>query len=240
MAQLHSRYVRGALAYYEGHRQRLVDAVGSDVYKYELRPDILGATTTDPRGWTSTVVEAGSGTTEWDANNTAGRVGTITCAANENDGGSYQLLGENIELTSDQDVYVGAKLQINDVDQTDLFFGLAVTDTALLGGVADAVYFESVDGSAAISTVTEKDSTETQNDSAGTLVDATDILLEFYYDGGAPTPKVYFYIDGTLVNTHSANIPDDEALRLTIEFLTGEATANTCNVQFMRVIQIGR
>jgi hypothetical protein len=217
---------------------RLVDAVGSSVYKYELRPDILGATTTDPRGWTTTVVEAGSGTTEWDVNNTAGRVGTITCAANENDGGSYQLLGENIELTSDQDVYVGAKLKINDVDQTDLFFGLAVTDTALLGGVADAVYFESVDGSASISTVTEKDSTETQNDSAGTLADDTDILLEFYFDGSSSS--VYFFIDGSLVNTHTANIPDDEALRLTIEFLTGEATANTCDVQFMRVIQIGR
>jgi hypothetical protein len=198
----------------------------------------LGATTTDPRGWTTTVVEAGSGTTEWDVNNTAGRVGTITCAANENDGGSYQLLGENIELTSDQDVYVGAKLKINDVDQTDLFFGLAVTDTALLGGVADAVYFESVDGSASISTVTEKDSTETQNDSAGTLADDTDILLEFYFDGSSSS--VYFFIDGSLVNTHTANIPDDEALRLTIEFLTGEATANTCDVQFMRVIQIGR
>jgi hypothetical protein len=217
---------------------RLVDAVGSSVYKYELRPDILGAKTTDPRGWTTTVVEAGSGTTEWDVNNTAGRVGTITCAANENDGGSYQLLGENIELTSDQDVYVGAKLKINDVDQTDLFFGLAVTDTALLGGVADAVYFESVDGSASISTVTEKDSTETQNDSAGTLADDTDILLEFYFDGSSSS--VYFFIDGSLVNTHTANIPDDEALRLTIEFLTGEATANTCDVQFMRVIQIGR
>jgi hypothetical protein len=238
LATVRSRYVNGQLAFYEGHRMRLVDAVGSSVYKYELRPDILGATTTDPRGWTTTVVEAGSGTTEWDVNNTAGRVGTITCAANENDGGSYQLLGENIELTSDQDVYVGAKLKINDVDQTDLFFGLAVTDTALLGGVADAVYFESVDGSASISTVTEKDSTETQNDSAGTLADDTDILLEFYFDGSSSS--VYFFIDGSLVNTHTANIPDDEALRLTIEFLTGEATANTCDVQFMRVIQIGR
>jgi hypothetical protein len=238
LAQVRSRRINGQLAFYEGHAMRLVDAVGSTVYKYELRPDILGATTTDPRGWTSTVVEAGSGTTEWDANNSAGRVGTITCAANENDGGSYQLLGENIELTSDQDVYVGTKLQINDVDQTDLFFGLAVTDTALLGGVADAVYFESVDGSAAISSVTEKDSTETQNDSVGTLVDATDILLEFYFDGSSST--VYFFIDGSLVKEHTANIPDDEALRLTIEFLTGEATANTCNVQFLRVIQIGR
>ena len=238
MAQVRSRRINGQLGFYEGHPMRIVDAIGSDVFKYELVSDTLGATTTDPRGWTTTVVEAGSGTTEWDANNTAGRVGTITCAANENDGGSYQLLGENIELTSDQDVYVGAKLKINDADQTDLFFGLAITDTALLGGVSDAVYFESVDGSAVISTVTEKDSTETQNDLSNTISDDTDILLEFYFDGSSSS--VYFFIDGTGVSTHTANIPDDEALRLSIEFLTGEATANTCDVQFMRVIQIGR
>jgi hypothetical protein len=236
MASVHSRRVRGALAFYDTHRMRLVDAIGQDVFKYELLAPDLNADATDPTGWTSTVVEAGSGTTEFTPNNTAGRVGTITCAANENDGGSYQLLGENFELTSDQDLYVGAKLQIDDADQTDLFFGLAVTDTALLGGVADGVYFESVDGSALISTVTEKDSSETQNDSAGTITDATDILLELYFDGSS----VYFFIDGSQVNVHTANIPDDEALRVSIEFLTGEAVANTCNVAWLRAIQIGR
>jgi len=51
---------------------------------------------------------------------------------------------------------------------------------------------------------------------------------------------VYFYIDGTLVNTHTANIPDDENLTLSLAFLTGEATANTCNVKWLRAIQIGR
>jgi len=236
MASVHSRRIRGALAFYDTHRMRLVDAIGQDVFKYELLAPDLNADATDPTGWTSTVVEAGSGNTEFSPNNTAGRVGTITCAANENDGGSYQLLGENFELTSDQDLYVGAKLQINDADQTDLFFGLAVTDTALLGGVTDGVYFESVDGAATISTVTEKDSTETQNDSAGTITDATDVLLELYFNGSS----VYFFIDGSQVNVHTANIPDDEALRVSLEFLTGEAVANTCNVAWLRAIQIGR
>jgi hypothetical protein len=236
MASVHSRRIRGALAFYDTHRMRLVDAVGQDAFKYELIAPNLNADAADPTGWTSTVVEAGSGNTEFSPNNTPGRVGTITCAANEDDGGSYQLLGENFELTSDQDAYVGTRLQINDVDQTDLFFGLAITDTALLGGVSDAAYFESVDGSASISTVTEKDSTETQNDSAGTLVDATDITLELYWNGSS----VYFFIDGTQVNVHTANIPDDEGLRVTLEFLTGEAVANTCNVQWLRAVQIGR
>ena len=62
-------------------------------------------------------------------------------------------------------------------------------------------------------------------------------MLEFYWDGSS----VYFYVDGTQAsNIHTANIPDDEALRLSLEFLTGEAVANTCNVKWLRAIQIGR
>ena len=237
MAVSHSRYIRGNLAFYQNHRMRLVDALGEDVYKYELTTPTLNATTVDPSGWTTTVVEAGTGTTEFDANNTAGRVGTITCAADENDGGQYQLLGEGFEFTSDQDIYAGIEFQGNDVAQTDILFGLCITDTTLLGGMTDGVYWESLDGSATTSTVTEKDSTETQTDSVSTLTDATDQVLEIYFDGSS----VYFFAYGTQSSTiHTANIPDDEALTLSLAVLTGEATANTVNVKWLRAIQIGR
>lgn len=236
MAQLHSRYYNGNLLYWEGHRKRIVDAIGKDVFKYELIPSELNATAVDPSGWTTTVVEVGTGTTEFDVNNTAGRTGTITTAANEDDGGSYQLLGENFQCSSTNNFYLGAELQVSDATQSDLFFGVAVTDTALLGGVADAAYFESVDASTGISTVTEKGSTETQNDSAGTLADATDIILEMYWNG----TNMEFLIDGVSVSTHTANIPDDEAMRVSIEFLAGEAVAKTCNFKWLRAIQIGR
>ena len=230
----HSTRVRGNFVYWSGHRHRIVDAFGAGVQKYILRPDQLNATTVDPAGWTTTVVEVGAGTTEWDVNNAANRVGTITTAANENDGGSYQLLGENLFADGNSDFYLGLEFQTNDADQTDLFFGAAITDTALLGGVSDAIYMESLDGSASISGVTEKDSTETQTDSLGTITDATDSYLEMYCDG----TSVYFYVDGARVATHTANIPDDEELRLSIEFLTGEAVANTCNVKSLRMFQM--
>ena len=237
MAVIHSRYIRGNLAFYQNHRMRLVAALGEDGYKYEQTTPTLNATTVDPSGWTTTVVEAGTGTTEFDANNTAGRVGTITCAADENDGGQYQLLGEGFEFTSDQDIYAGIEFQGNDVDQTDILFGLCITDTTLLGGMTDGVYWESLDGSATTSTVTEKDSTETQTDSVSTLTDATDQVWEIYFDGSS----VYFFADGTQSSTiHTANIPDDEALTLSLAVLTGEATANTVNVKWLRAIQIGR
>ena len=202
-----SRYIRGALAFFGTHRKRLLNAIGENVVSYieDFVNLPVDDTTGDPLAWTTTVVEAGSGTTTFASTDASGGKAIITTAGNEDDGGNYQLNGESFETTSDQDLYFGTKLAINDADNTDIIVGLAVTDTTLLGGLADGIYFESVDGSASISTVTEASSTETQNDSAGTLVDATEIELEFYYDGTAG--NVEFYIDGTLVNTNTTNIP---------------------------------
>ena len=234
-----SRYIRGALAFFGTHRKRLLNAIGENVVSYieDFVNLPVDDTTGDPLAWTTTVVEAGSGTTTFASTDASGGKAIITTAGNEDDGGNYQLNGESFETTSDQDLYFGTKLAINDADNTDIIVGLAVTDTTLLGGLADGIYFESVDGSASISTVTEASSTETQNDSAGTLVDATEIELEFYYDGTAG--NVEFYIDGKLVNTHTTNIPSTQ-MRVSVHFLTGEATANTCTIDWIRCIQIGR
>ena len=100
----------------------------------------------------------------------------------------------------------------------------------------DGMYFRSVDGSALLYFVTEKDSVEGAT-AVATLADAVDITAEFYFDGST----VYHYING--VNTGStansdATFPNDELLRLTLEFLTGEAVANTCKIKWVRLIQI--
>lgn len=235
MGRVRARRVGNALLYTEGHRDRIVDAVGRGVWKYQLRPDILNADGTDPTGWTTTVVEVGAGTTDFSPNNVAGRLGSVVPAANENDGGSYQLLGENVQFDSNQLIYAGMEFQGSDIDQSDLFFGMAIVDTALLGGVTDAVYFESLDGSAAVAIVAEKDSTETTGATTGTLVDAVDSIIEFLWDG----TRLKAYVDGTQIyNAVPANVPDDEDLRLSLEFLTGEAVANTLNIKWLKAIAV--
>jgi hypothetical protein len=241
VAVVHSRYIRGALAYYDTHRMRLLHAVGGDVIEWVASSDQFqqsASTGTDPAGWTTTVVEAGTGTSEADAARTAGSTFRLVTAANEDDGISIQRNGEVFELTSDQDVYFGIELQVTDADAVDFFVGLAITDTALLGGVTDAVYFESLDGSTDIIAVTEQDSTETSSSSVATLADDTNVILEFYWDGSSST--VYFFADGVQQATSTTNIPDDEALRISLEFLSGEASANTMTVRWARCIQIGR
>ena len=235
MARIRARRAGSAILYTEGHRDRIVDAIGRGVWKYELRPDILNPNGTDPTGWTTTVVEAGSGDTNFSPNNVAGRLGTITCAAADNDGGSYQLLGENVQFDSNQLIYAGMEAKINDVDQSDLFFGFAIVDTALLGAVNDAVYFESLDESAVVGIVAEKGGTETTGATTVTLVDATDFIIEYLWDG----TRLKAYVDGVQIfNAVPANIPNTEDLRLSLEFLTGEGTANTLNIKWLRAFAV--
>lgn len=238
MAQLHSKYVRGSLAYWDTHRKRLIDAIGSGVIKYDLQPGhLVGLAGPAPPGWTETVVEVGTGTSDFTGTATAGYVGNIVTAANEDDGWSGQLSGSSFELTSDQDLYFGCELEINDVTQSDFFVGLAVTDTAILGGVADRIGFQSLDASTDMKFMLEKSSTETLGSSLLTLVDDTLAFLEFYWNGSG----IEVFVNGVSAETPAVtNLPNDVALRLSLELLTGEAVAQTMKIRQLRVIQIGR
>ena len=239
---LNSTYIKGNLAYIKGnggHLKRIHDAFGPDVVKYidDFTSLPVDDTTGDPTAYTTTVVEGGSGNTTVALGSESGGVLVITTDNAENDGANLQLNGAPFELTSDQAFYFGTKLKINDADQTDVFVGLAVTDTDILGGVTDRIGFQSVDGEAALDFVIEKDSTETKIDDVGTLVDDTYSYLEFYWDGTG----LEVFVDGVSVsNPAITNLPNDVALRFSLHFLTGETTANTCTVDFIRCIQIGR
>jgi hypothetical protein len=243
-AQVSSRQIKNSLAFYQGHLKRLIYAIGLDAVQYveDFVAFPVDDTTGDPVGWTTTVVEAGTGDTLIAVVTTTGLSGTgaiarITSAANENDGGNYQLLGNSFELTSDQVLYVGAfGVKLNDATQTDFFIGLAATDTDILGGVTDSIGFRKVDASTTISAVVEKNSTETTATMC-TAADAVAVDLELYWDG----TSLEFFCNGASVATPAVtNLANDEALRVSVHFLTGEAVANTLDIDALRVIQIGR
>lgn len=238
MATVKTRRIAGALAHWETHRMRLVDAVGSEVVKLLEDFVSVGLVTSDAvPGWTATLVEAGAGeSTVTQADEVGGAI-VLTTDANEDDGVNLQKIGEAFELTSGQSaVYFGIRFKASEATQSDILAGLCITDTTLLGGMTDGVYLEKLDGSTSISCVTEKDSTETQTDSAGTFAADTYTIWEFFFDG----TSVYFFVDGTLAATHTANIPDDEALTPSVHFLAGATTAKTLTIDWIRAIQIGR
>ena len=61
---LHSEYKNGALLYYQTHRHRIVGAICDNLQFYDFQHENAQVSGTDPLGYTATVVEAGSGTTE--------------------------------------------------------------------------------------------------------------------------------------------------------------------------------
>ena len=230
---MHVRWEDGNQIYYDRHRHGIVEVIGPSVHLKmpSLGNFLTGPDAADADGWTTTVVEAGAGTSEFSPAVGDGQfVATIVTAANDNDGLQMQGPGAAITCIADRQAYFGMKFRINDVTQSDLLFGACITDTTVLGGMTDGVYIESLDASASVSSVTEKDSSETQTDSLQTLVDATDTVWEMYWDG----TSALFYIDGALVATHTANLPDNEGLLPTIAFLTGEAVAQTLSIHWAR------
>lgn len=238
MAQIHSTHIGGSLAFYQGHRHRIVGAVGDGVTWYSHQPWTSNSGTTDPAGWTATVVEAGTGTSEWNAANGERGTSEIVTAANENDGYSAQLLGEQFKLDSGNFVYFRIKGQISDATQSDFFVGLAITDTAILGGVTDRIGFQKLDGSTSLSFMVEKDSTETLTTGLLTVADDTDFDLEFVWDGR--DSNLYEYVNGSAATTATAttNLPNDEELTLSLEVLAGAAAAKTLTISKLVVCQI--
>ena len=236
---LGTRHIGKNLVYYNGpNRKSLYDAVGPDVFQFfeDFNGPVV-ATTDALVGWTTTLVEAGGGESTVTMPDAHGGALLLTTDANEDDGINFQKIGENFLLLAGvQAVYFGVRLKISDATQSDILVGLCITDTTLLGGLSDGVYFEKLDGSTSMSCTTEKNSTETQTDSIGTFVADTYYTLEWYWDG----TSVEFFVDGASVAQHTANICDDEELTPSIHFLAGAAAVKTCTVDWIRAIQIGR
>lgn len=230
---IHSRMINGALAFYDTHRCRVVDAIGYGVNKWNLDTKHISTDgTTTLNGYTVTVVSAGAGDSIAVGTAVPGNL-VVTTAATENDGFSIQLKGEGFKLVASKPCYFGCKVKLDDVTQSDLLVGLCITDTTLLGGMTDGVYFRKVDGAATCDLVLEKDSTETTG-TIVTMVNDTFVILEFFFDG----TYVDSYVNGTLQTRLAiTNLCQDEELTPSIEVLTGEGVSKVLTIEWARAFQ---
>ena len=250
MGQTTTKNVGGALVYHDVKTtitggNRWYDAFGPGVVKYlqEFVYLAVDDATHDPQEFTNSITEGGGGGDSTAiVTDVAGGALLITTDNQVADGYQMQLghghggVGENVHMNGVQHTYFGIEFAINDVDKVGCLFGVCVTDVDCIGAVADGMYFRSATDSGALTFVAEKNSVENEN-AAATLVDDTYVTAEFYYDG----TDVNAYIDGALVATilaSNASFPDDEILRLTMECVTGETTANTCTIKWVRLIHI--
>lgn len=226
------------LVWYTGDHFRILDAVGPDVIHYFEDFTNTPVASDAISGWTTTLVEGGNGETTVTSPDGSGGILLLTTDDAENDGPSLQITsGECYSFSSSQALtYFGIRMKTGEATQSDFLVGLCITNTALLGGMTDGVYFRKVDGSTATAFVTEKDSSETATAAVHTVAADTYVTYEFCFDG----TRIYAWVDGTKVATHTATIPDDELLVPSIEFLTGNTAIETMTVDWIRVVQIGR
>jgi hypothetical protein len=221
---------------------RWLDAFGPDVAKYIL-DGIFSTddTTGDPTQYTMTVTEAGSGNTTCVNATTAGDNMLITTDDAEYDGINLQGKGEKWKLESGKPLYFGCKMKVSDATQSDIFLGIAETDTTLmatatahaiaLGG--DGVFFSKLDGSTTVAFKNYLDGAETNTADYGTALDTEYHVYEFYWDG----ESLKGYIDNTLVGTFTGSLADGD-MTPSVNFRAGAAAAKTMTIAWIRVIQL--
>ncbi len=149
------------------------------------------------------------------------------------DGGTTVL--EAWSLTAGQKLGFSTRFKVNDADDVDAMIGLVITDTAMIDGTTDGIYFRIVEASATLELVCEKDSTETVLDMA-TMADDTYVEVGFHYNGaGVVTGYKRNANDDRWmkVGTITTNLPDDEQLALSFAIQNGAAAADTMTIDYL-------
>lgn len=220
-----------ALVFYDSaNEHRWIDAIGKGVRKWEMR---YGTDFTTACEYTVTAI--GADTIVQGV--TAGVRALLTTAAVENSGINLQVVGTPFQLASTYPLYCGASVTFGTADGSDVFMGLASTDTALIAahaidvgasaagiyslGTSDLVAYNEIHANAVTTTCTTART-------AGTHI------LEFVYDNAS----LYFYVDGVLEATHTTYVPTVVMTPSLVIQSDAGAAAETLAVNWMRVIQL--
>jgi hypothetical protein len=203
--------------------------IGQEPDFYVAFNDFLFAKDYNASDWVVTETDAGA--TQAIAADVLGGALLITNTATDDDIVQLQSAEQAWKLGAGKKLWFETKLKVSDATQSDVFVGLATTDTSIIAGTTDSVGFRKADGAAALVSITEDNTTETTN-SAATMVADTFVTLGFYWDG---VSKVRFYVNRALTATHTANIEQTNALALTFTLQNGEAAAKTMTIDYFYI-----
>ena len=259
---LHSRWINGALAYWETHQSRIVDAIGAGVVKYinHFTDLPLDNATWYPNDWMTLGTNAGADIFSLPASMTGGilQVGT-GAAAGDNDEAYMQLGGAAcatnapfviagaLGVANNYPLYFGARVKALEHADEAYFVGLAEEGSAVTGFIAadatamvnkDFIGFNTLSGTPTVWNITWKALGAVVNTTA-VAVNASDWhIFEFWYDGQT---TVSFWIDGvqssTTATTTASTFPSAEEMAPIIAVKTGQGTLKRLHVDWLRVIQ---
>ena len=213
-----------------GEKLKLPDPIKYHVY----HEDFDKYTASD---WVITTTEGGSGNASEALGSGDGGLLVVTNDDADDDSDEFQWAGgsggviESFKYEAAKGLYFKTRFKVNDATQSDFAVGLIITDTTIIDGVSDGIFFDKTDGSTSINLRIEKDGTQTSV-SCGDAADDTFMTLGFYYD--PRIRKFSVYKDnvkvGSAVNT---NAPDDEELAVTFAIQNGAAAAKVMTMDYI-------
>jgi len=255
---LHSRWINGALAFYDTHQCRIIEAIGANVYKYIDHFISLPAddTTRNPSEWDWTSDTATDSITLPISN--VGGVMNVACGVVDNNETYLQLgsatsatnapfiIGGAAGITNNYPLYFGARVRAKQHADEAYFVGLAGEGASAgnfmadnTGALADddLIGFNTLTATPTSWNLTWKNAGQAVQTTTGAAVNADDWhIFEFYYDGAT---TVTFWVDGvasaTTATTTAATFPGGEEMSPILAVKTGEAVVKSMDIDWLRV-----
>lgn len=257
----------GPFAYNSDDQQKLQVLAGYQIGdvgpRAEYSNDFVAGQDYAAADWVITTVEAGgSSATEVISSSEIG--GALVIANDTNDTDSDQLQAsddggtgvmEIWDLATTKKLWMTTRFKGNDATDSGLLLGICITDTTLLGGMTDGLYFRKSDTDATLQAVAEKDSTESTVDIVE-MADDTYVEVGMLYTAGDKTiVEVYFrnvVSEGVPISKERArnskerwskvgelttNLPDDEELAVSFAVLNGAAASKTLTIDYFQIAQ---
>lgn len=185
------------------------------------------------------LTETGSGThTCADAVN---GILALTNAAADNDSQEVASLCECWKLINCYPLYAEIRFYLDDVLQSDFWFGL-ITGATWFTQPDDAVVFYKLDPLADLYFRTRTNTLNTSTDTTINLVNDTWYRIGIHWDGGG-TVRWFVFTDGdapqvcAAAGLHTTNIVQDEELAIGFGIRNGEADAKSMYIDYLKVAQ---
>lgn len=156
-------------------------------------------------------------------------------SAADNDNSWLQSANPTFQLIAGKKLFFGARVTPSDATQSDLAVGLqiAVASNNFLTPV-NGLFFRKDDDAAAIALVSRAASVETTTGAVATLTDATQVELQFYYDG---IGSVWGAVNGTVVGRLTPAALPSVLMGFTFGVQNGAAVAKTLDIDQVFVAQ---
>ncbi|CAN8139373.1 conserved hypothetical protein [uncultured Thiomicrorhabdus sp.] len=163
----------------------------------------------------------------------AGGVLLLTTGSTDDNSEELQTVGEVALPAAGKKLWFEARYYVEDATDSDSFIGLSDTDTTLVDGVSDGLYFSHTDGAAGMTFSSTSGSTTSSESGIHTLVANTYVKVGFKVVG---TGLVEYWVDNVKQGSITSNIPTTE-MAISFAIQTGSAAAHKMGIDYIRLVQ---